>query len=451
MTECTTDDCQVTFDFFKSQKVTAAFDDGAVTSNAGLALIAQLDRRIGWTARLAGCLEESRDRRFIVHSLLDLVRQRIYQIAAGYEDCNDADRLRTDPLLKAACGRHPDDDADLASQPTFSRFENVRRSVEVFDLNEALLGHYVDRRKGRPAPRRIILDLDSTDDPTHGQQEFSFFHGYYDQYMYLPLLCFDGETGELLAIRLRPGNVASGEGAVAMLRAVVRRLRAKWPRVKILIRGDAGFGFPELYEFCEGERGVDYIVGIGTNSRLAESVSPLAFAAEKSFENTGVKARLYGEASYRARRWSRERRLIMKAEYDSQGHNDRFLITSLPAGTLSAERVYDCYRQHGDMENRIKDLKNALFGDRLSCHRFTANAMRLMIHAAAYVLMWELRARLEGTYLATAQFDTLRLRLLKIGARVKATARRIWLHITSACPDREVWMLLARRILASTA
>jgi len=443
MTECSTDTTQVTFSFFKPQVVTAAFDDGAVTSNAGVALLAQLDQKLGWTERLSRCVLDGRNPLFVIHSVHDLLRQRIYQIALGYEDCDDADRLRTDPLLKAACGRHPFEDADLASQPTFSRFENARRSVEVYDLNDAALGHYIDRRRRRRPPRRIVIDIDSTDDPTHGQQELTFFHGYYDQHMYHPLLCFDGESGELFGVLLRPGNAAAADDAVGELRRIVRRLRAKWPKVKLLIRGDAGFATPGFYEFCESEGNVDFIVGFSTNVRLAKMAEPLSSQAKEIFEHTGVKARLYSETPYRARTWKRDRRVIMKAEYDGQGHNDRFLVTSLRA---RADRVYDWYRKHGDVENRIKDLKNALFADRLSCHRFVANSMRLVLHAAAYVLMWEMRARLEGTELARAQFDTLRLRLLKIGARVKTTARRIWVHMTNACPDRDAWLLLAGRL-----
>lgn len=450
MTQCSTASDQVAFSFFSPQVVTAAFDDGAVTSNAGLALLAQLDKKLGWTERLAAGVMDDRNPIFVVHSMHDLFRQRVYQIALGYEDCDDADLLRTDPLLKAACGRHPVEDPDLASQPTFSRFENQRGTFDLFNLNHALVEHYVERRKGRPAPRRIIIDVDSTDDPTHGQQELSFFHGYYDQHMYHPLLCFDGESGELLGLLLRQGNAAAAEDAVIELRRIVRRIRKAWPRVKVLLRGDSGFANPEVYDFCEAER-IDYVLGFPTNDKLSALVAPLALGAKDIFERTSTKARLYSELSYRARTWKRDRRVIMKAEYDAQGHNNRYVVTSLGASVERADAVYDSYRRHGDMENRIKDLKNALFADRLSCHRFLANSTRLALHAAAYVLMWELRAQLDGTHLARAQFDTLRLRLLKIGARVVTSARRIWLHMTSACPDREVWLLLARRLTTSTA
>ena len=448
MTECSRTDAQVAFNFFEPQKVTAAFDDGAVTSNAGLALLAELDEKIGWTARFSQCLQDTRDPRLITHSLHDLVRQRVYQIAVGYEDCNDSDRLRCDPLLKAACDRHPERDADLASQPTFSRLENRRTDAEIAKLNEALIEHYIARRQSAVVPKRIVLDIDSTDDPTHGQQELSFFQGYYDQFMYHPFVCFDGDSGELLAVLLRPGNAGAADGAVTELRRVIGKLRGKWPRLEVLIRADAGFATPALYEFCEEGEGLDFILGFGTNSRLKELVKPLGLEAEKAFEKTGVKARLYSDTMYEANRWRRPRRVIMKAEYDQQGHNDRFLVTSLHG---SAECVYDMYRRHGDMENRIKDFKNALFADRLSCHRFVGNAMRLMLHAAAYVLMWEVRAHLHGTDLANAQFDTIRLRLLKIGARIVTSARRIWIHMTSACPDRTTWLLLAQRLVQSSA
>jgi hypothetical protein len=245
----------------------------------------------------------------------------------------------------------------------------------------------------------------------------------YDQHTCTTLLCFDGESGELLGVLLRPGNAAAADDAVIELRRILRRIRKKWPRVKVLLRADSGSANPEVYDFCEAE-GVDYIIGFATNDRLATLVAPLALGAKDIFERTGTKTRLYSEVQYRARTWKRDRRVIMKAEYNAQGHNNRYLVTSLTSAER-ADEVYDCYRRHGDMENRIKDLKNALFADRLSCHRFLANSIRLTLHAAAYVLMWELRARLAGTHLGCAQFDT--LRLLKIGARVVTSARRIWL------------------------
>jgi len=448
MTECITGRTQASFTFFGPQTVTAAFDDGAVTSNAGLALLAQLDRRSGLTERFAGALEDRRDQRFVEHSLLEQFRQRVYQIACGYEDCNDADALRADPALKVACGRHPERDRDLASQPTLSRFENERTAVEVFDLNTALAEHYVQRRKGRPAPRRIVLDLDSTDDPTHGQQELTFFHGFYDTWMYHPLLCFDGDTGELVAVLLRPGNAHAADEAVGTLRRLARRFRAAWRHVRIVVRGDSAFGNPAMYDFCERE-GLDYVLGLQINSRLSTVTDPLAHRAAAQFEATGQKARLFDETKYQARTWSRERRVIMRSQVDALGRNDRFVVTTLRGA--SAEKVYDFYCERGDAENRIKDLKAALKADRLSCHRFVANAMRLALHAAAYVLMWELRHRLAGTDLGRAQFDSLRLRLLKIGARVVTSARRVWLHMTSACPERAIWMFLARRLGAETS
>jgi hypothetical protein len=439
---------QASFSFFGPQLVTAAFDDGAVTSNAGLSLLAQLDRRLGLTARLAACLQDQRDQRFVEHTVLEQFRQRVYQIACGYEDCNDADRLRADPALKVACGRHPVRDADLASQPTLSRFENERTAVEVFDLNDALVEHYVQRRKRKPAPRRIVLDLDSTEDPTHGQQELTFFHGFYDTWMYHPLLCFDGETGELLAVLLRPGNAHAAAEAVGTLRRLVRRFRAAWRGVRVLVRGDSAFGNPAMYDFCEHE-GLDYVLGLQINRRLSKLTDGLAHRAAVQFEVTEEKARLFDEVKYGARTWGRERRVIIRSQVDALGRNDRFVVTSLR--WASAEKVYDFYCERGDAENRIKDLKAALKADRLSCHRFVANAMRLALHAAAYVLMWELRHRLAGTDLARAQFDTLRLRLLKIGARVVTSARRIWLHMTSACPESATWMRLALRLGAETS
>ncbi len=327
MTHCTIVPTQARFSFFAPQVVTAAFDDGAVTSNAGVALLAQLDKQIAWTERIAACLQEGRDRRFVQHSLHDLVRQRVLQIALGYEDANDSDRLRVDPLLKAACGRHPEKDADLASQPTFSRFENDRLSGEVDAANRAFLAHYLDKRKGKPAPREIIIDFDSTDDQTHGQQELAFFHGHYDGYIYHPLLCFDGDTGELLAVVLRPGDAGAAEGAARELRRIVNRLRETWPHVKLLVRADSGFATPELYDLCEAER-VEYVIGFQPNKRLSALSAPLAKQAEELFERTGTKVRLYSELEYRARTWDHDRRIIIKAEHEAKGANTRYVITS---------------------------------------------------------------------------------------------------------------------------
>jgi hypothetical protein len=309
-------------------------------------------------------------------------------------------------------------------------------------LNRALLTTYLENRSYPSGP--IVLDFDSTDDPTHGQQEFSFFHGFYDQHMLHPLLCYDGRTGDLLAVKLRPGNVHAANGVVKILRRLVIKLRKKWPYTDIIVRADAGFCVPRLYKFCE-RFGVGYVLGLITNSTLKQLHAPLLAQAEKLYREDTGKVRMLGEVGYRARSWNRFRRVIMKAEVMEQGTNRRFVITNMDG---SPEAVYSFYVMRGDVENRIKDLKNGLSADRLSCHRFTANHFRLLLHSAAYVLMHHLRRNLQGTELEKSQFDTIRLKLLKVGARVTQSVRRVWVHAASSYPYRDLWITLHKRLTA---
>ena len=439
MTECST---QLIFSHLLKIPVVMDFKGGNLTTDSGAILLRQLDDRLGFTQRFTTCINEKRDPRKIRHALIEQVRQRIYQIACGYEDANDADDLRRDPALKIAVGRRPESDRDLASQPTLSRFENRITDREIKRLNRALLATYLENRPYPSGP--IVLDFDSTDDPTHGQQEFSFFHGFYDQHMLHPLLCYDGQTGDLLAVKLRPGNVHAANGVVKMLRRLVRKLRKKWPYTDIIVRADAGFCVPRLYRFCEREN-VGYVLGLITNSTLKELHAPLLARAEEMYDEESGKVRLLGEVGYCARSWNRFRRVVMKAEVMEQGTNRRFVITNMDG---SPEAVYSFYTMRGEVENRIKDLKNGLKGDRLSCHRFTANHFRLLLHSAAYVLMHHLRLHLHGTELESCQFDTIRLRLLKLGARVRQTCRRVWVHAASSYPYRHLWELLFKRISA---
>jgi hypothetical protein len=414
-----------------------------------------VDRIFGVTERLASCLRDPRQQGKVRQSKHDLVRQRVYQIAAGYEDCNDADTLAADPVLKVACGRNPETGHDLASQPTLSRFENAVSPTELYRMAEVFLDLFVESH--RQPPREIILDLDATVDETHGQQQLTFFHGYYGTYCYLPMLVFaqaDGEPHQLLAAVLRPGKVHAGHGSVGFLERVVARLREAWPEVRIVVRGDSGEALPEIYEWCEGES-VDYVIGLARNSRLERLAEPFLEAAREEFRETEEKVRHCHDLSYAADSWKdeegqpKERRVVVKAEVSAKGDNPRFVVTS--RGDLTAEELYDFYADRGDVENRIKELKNDLHADRTSCHRFVANQFRLLLHAAAYLLMTMLRGMLGGTELASAQAGTLRLRLLKVGVRVEQTARRVWLHLASSYPWAELWNLLARRLRAGPA
>jgi hypothetical protein len=442
MTQCS----PLNFGFLGRREVVGCFDGGRLSSDGGLVWLAEIDRRVGLTQRLASCLRDRRQQSKVRQSRHDLVRQRVYQIACGYEDCNDADTLAADPVLKVACGRNPEGGRDLASQPTLSRFENSVSRTELYRMSEAFLELFIDGH--RQPPQEIILDLDATVDPTHGQQELTFFHGYYGTYCYLPMLIFaqaDGGPHQLLAAVLRPGNVHAGRGSVKLLKRVVARLRKAWPEVRIVVRGDSGEALPEIYAWCESE-GVDYVIGLARNPRLERLGEPFLEAASEEFRETQAKVRHCHDLSYAAEGWSHERRVVVKAEVTDKGDNPRFVVTSRT--DLSAEKLYDFYADRGDVENRIKELKNDLHAGRTSCHRFVANQFRLLLHAAAYLLLTMLRGMLSGTELASAQAGTLRLRLVKVGVRVEQTARRVWLHLASSYPWAELWNLLATRVRA---
>jgi len=440
MTECSAD---LTLFPLPTKPVVIRADGGALTSDAGALLLRQLDERLGLTRRLAGCVVDRRERGKVRHEVLSLLRQRIYQIACGYEDCNDADYLRGDPALKLAVGRAPSE-ADLASQPTLSRLENAVGWRECWRISEALLGCYRQGHRKRP-PHRLVLDVDATDDETHGDQQLAFFHGYYNEHCYLPLLVFAQAEGtgeqELIGALLRPGNVHGGHRAMALIKAVVRRLREAFPECVIELRADSALALPEVYEGCE-KLGIPYTISLPRNERLTEMAQPWMRDAEAIHAETGEKVQVFAEFAYAAHTWSHERRVICKAEVMSQGENPRFVVTS--RRDLKPKALYRFYCQRGDPENRIKELKLDLKADRLSCHRFWANQFRLLLHAAAYVLMQAMRKLLAGTEFARAQVNTLRLYLLKVGARIRESVRRVWVQLPSAYPWLDLWHRLAR-------
>jgi hypothetical protein len=440
MTDCSAD---LTLSPLSTKPVVIRADGGALTSDAGVLLLQELDARLGLTRRLAECLADRRDPAKVRHDVCALLRQRIYQIALGYEDCNDADRLRSDPALKLAVGRAPSE-GDLASQPTLSRLENAVTWRDCWRISEALLECYLQRHCKHP-PRRIVLDVDATDDETHGHQQLAFFHGYYDEHCYLPLLVFAQVDGkgeqELIGALLRPGNVHGGHQAMALIKALVRRLRQAFPECVIELRADSALARPEVYDCCE-KIAIPYTISLPKNERLREIAQPWMRDAEAIHAETGEKVQVFGEFAYAAHTWSRERRVICKAEVMSQGENPRFVVTSRCRPQPKA--LYRFYCQRGDPENRIKELKLDLKADRLSCHRFWANQFRLLLHAAAYVLMQAMRAALAGTELARAQVATLRLYLLKVGARIRESVRRVLVQLPSAYPWFELWERLAR-------
>lgn len=418
----------------------AAFDGGRLTSDGGLPWLAGIDGELGVCAALAAAIPEWR-RGKVKHALETLVRQRVYQIACGYEDQDDADTLRADPLLKLVCGRLPDTGADLASQPTLSRLENAVDARACYRLAYALAETYLRERGRDGVPGRIVLDCDTTDDPVHGEQEGEHYHGYYRQHMLHPLLVFDGDTGQLITAVLRPGNAHASRGAVRVLKRLVTLLRRRWPGVGVELRADSGFAVPAVYTFCERE-GIAYTIGLATNARLrALAQGRLAEARRQRDETRAEKVRLFGETPYRAGSWERERRVVLKAEWLPKGPNLRFVVTTR---TDPPEALYRFYtRRGGDAEGPIKDFKHACFGDRLSCHRFLANQFRLLLHAAAYTLLHGLRRRLLRLGRPARQLDTLRLELLKVGGRVKQQTTRVRLALATSHPSEPLWAALA--------
>lgn len=417
--------------------LTVDFLGGRLTSDGGLPWLAEADAALGLTTTLAAALPDGRHHRH--HSRHDLVAQRIYQIACGYDDQNDATTLRTDPLLKQVCGRLPVSGADLASQPTLSRFENAFGPRDCYRLAVALGQVYVQEREREGVPAHIVLDLDGTDDPTHGQQEGTAYHGYYGQYQYHPLLIFDGQTGQLITAVLRPGTVHASHGVVAILKRIVRTLRQRWPEVTIEVRADSGFAIPALYDWCEAED-VTYTIGLGRNDRLEVAIADLQSAAEtQSRAQDGAKVRVLGETTYQAASWPHARRVVMKAEVLPPGTNRRFVVTTR---TDAPQDCYDWYVQRGQTENWIKDLKRGCFADRLSCHRFWANQIRLLLHAAAYWLLDTLRRWLIQARVAPMMLESLRLRLLKIGGWVRERATSVSLRLASSHPSEGWWRKL---------
>ncbi len=418
----------------------AAFDGGRLTSDGGLPWLAAVDAEVGLCDALAAVIPEWR-REPVRHALRLLVRQRVYQLACGYADQNDAQTLRTDPLLKLVCGRRPDTDADLAGQATLSRFENALSPHTCYALAYALGECYLRERERTGVPTRIVLDIDTTDDPVHGDQEGEGYHGYYQQHMYHPLLVFDGDTHQLITAVLRPGTVHASRGAVRVLKRIVTVLRARWPDVTIELRADSGFAVPAVYTFCERE-GIAYTIGIAPNARLKALAADLLAEAEQQRTRTQVeKVRLLGETLYQAGSWEQPRRVLIKAEVLPKGPNLRFVVTSR---TDPPKDLYRFYTQRGgDAEGPIKDFKHACFADRLSCHRFRANQVRLLLSAAAYTLLHSLRRWLQRLGQPACQLQTLRLQLLKIGGWVKQQLTEVRLALATSHPSEPLWAALA--------
>jgi hypothetical protein len=435
MTDCATHPMR--FETEAALTLEAAFDGGRITSDGGLLWLEKIDTEMGLCEAISECVVEWRRRRGR-HSLLSLVRQRVFQIACGYEDQNDSDTLREDPLFKVACGSLPESGEDLASQPTICRLENAATRRSCHQMAETLFELYLTERGKGGAPKKVLLDFDATEDPTHGDQEGSFYHGYYRQHMYHPLLVFDGGSGHLITALLRAGNTHASNSSVALLKRIVSRLRQRWPQVKIEMRADAGFAVPAIYDYCEKED-ITYTIGLITNARLEAMAQELLDGAVELHEAKGEKQRLFSEGLYRAGSWQRRRRVVYKVEAMEQGTNRRFVVTSR---TDAPKTLYEFYAGRGEGENWIKDLKLHMKAERLSCHRFIANQFRLLLHAVAYWLMDALRRRLIESGIRRMQLDTLRVRLVKVGGRVRELKTKIRMHLASGHPGQSLWHAL---------
>jgi hypothetical protein len=444
----------VLFPTLASKPVVIKLDEEHSSTDGGAVLLRGVDQSLGLTKALAGGLRDRRQPGKIAHTFDELLQQRVFAIALGYPDGNDARELAQDPVHKLLLGRDPVQGGALASQPTLSRFENTVQTKDLYRLAEMLAETVIERHRRRLGRRcrRITLDFDPTDDPTHGQQEFTFFHGYYDSYCYLPLVgtvTFDDEAEQyLLCAVLRPGNAKASKGLVAILRRVLAKLEAAFPRARIRIRLDGGFGNPEVLDFLDAS-GVEYVVGLQATAPLKRRARRALGTARRLSREAGETAHVFGETRYKTKRtWLEKRRVVYKAEvvrFEGRApkDNERFVVTNLPH---APERVYAIYTDRGDPENRIKELKNDLAMDRTSCSRFLANQFRVLLTAAAYVLMQELRLRARHTDCARAQVGTLRLRLLKLAAWVEVSVRRIVLHLPRRFPGRPAWLRIASAV-----
>lgn len=463
-----TTDCishQFEFQGMTRRTVVASFDGGTVSSDGGVLLLAEVDRRLGLLELFAACFKDHRNPALVEHSIEELVRQRVFGLALGYEDLNDHDELRTDPLLASVVGKadptgndrrqEQDRGKPLAGKSTLNRLEwgtvKQDRYRKISLDTEAVDRFFVDifLAAHQSAPAEIVLDLDATDDPLHGEQEGRFFHGYYGGYCYLPLYIFCGS--HLLCARLREANVDASFGSVDELERIVARIRQRWPEVRIIVRGDSGFAREELMSWCESH-GVDFVLGLARNVRLQRALGGELTQARALFEESGKAARVFKDFVYRTKKsWSRQRRVVGKAEHLSKGANPRFIVTSLPSEKWNAQVLYEkLYCARGEMENRIKEQQLCLFADRTSTHHLSSNQTRLWFSSVAYVLLNELRRLgLTGTDLAQARCDTIRTNLLKIGAQIKVTVRRVWVRLASSYPYADLFAQILGRLRAS--
>ena len=453
-TECN----QFVFGFHpqKRREIRAQFDGGAITSDGGGLLLREVEKRIGILRQFAACFTDYRNPDLIEHQVEEMVAQRVYGLALGYEDLNDHEELRNDPLLAVLVEKSDPGSQVLAGKSTLNRLELTKETASRKErYKKIVLDHgAVDRllvevflQAHREEPKEIVLDLDATDDPLHGKQEGYFFHGYYGHYCYLPLYIFCGEF--LLGARLRSSNIDASAGSVEELQRIVAQIRSAWPQVHIVVRGDSGFCREELMAWCEAE-GVDYVLGLAKNERLKAAIKKEMEEAKARYQETERAARLFKEFVYQTREsWSCARRVVAKAEHLEKGENPRFVVTSLSAEQWPAQALYEQhYCARGDMENRIKE-QLMLFSDRTSTHYLRSNQLRLYFSSIAYVLLQMLRRLgLAGTELAQAQCSTIRLKLLKIGARIRITVRKVWISLAGGYPNVALFQQVHEKLCA---
>lgn len=449
-------DC-VKFQELFDRPVLAIFDAHAGSSDGGAVLLKAADARLGMTRMLAACIDDVRQSGKISHSMEDVIGQRVFGMACGYSDCNDAARLANDPVQKLLVGRDPLGGDALASQPTLSRFENSVTWKDLFRMGDGMMKCVVKRHHERLSPKvkLITLDLDPTDDPTHGAQQLSFFNGFYDEHCYLPVvgfMTFNEESEQyLFAAMLRPGNVAAKVGAIGILKRTIAELRKKFPEAQIRVRLDGGFAAPEIFDYLEGED-VEYVINMGKNAVLKCKAELQMTEVRKLSAASNRTEHVYDETQYKAGTWHKPRRVIIKAEVVCQvgreaKDNPRFVVTNMKQ---SPEHIYrNIYSARGDAENRIKELKNGVQIDRTSCTNFKANQMRVLFSAAAYILFQEIRLAATGTALAKAQVISLQLHLVKLGARVVSSVRRIILHLPASYPNLTAFRQIALTLSSS--
>jgi hypothetical protein len=426
---------QIEFAPLKGKKITALFDEPRVSSDGGVLYMREVDQQIGLMDRLVEAIDDPRRQTHIDHTLPELLRQRTYQISCGYEDADDCDHLRADPALKTAVGRDPQDDPDLGSQPTMTRLENAVTRRDLLRLGYAFIDHFIASYETRP--ELIVLDMDPTADHAHGHQQLTFFNAYEDEYCFMPFHVYEGLSGKYITSVLRAGKTPTAAEILSVLKRIVRRIRRTWPEVRIVFRADSHHTKPAVMTWMEANN-VEFVTGLSRNSKLNELFTLAIKEAEKKFQRAGHPVRTFASAHYAAKTWEKPQRVICRVQVSEKGADVRYIVTSFQeAGAKYLYEVVYCAR--GKMELMIKDHKVALKSDRTSCHRKEANQFRLFIHSAAYVLMHAFRSSLlRGSEFATAQFDTIRLRLLKIGTRIEVGKTFIRFHFPASYPLQPV-------------